>query len=219
MAAEDGAHDETRDGAGTDDEVKDGAEDEHEPAEAAAEPGLYRLKDVLEAVAQGLPIAVVKEKAEADALWEIGVPATTSDTVGATNGTNTALHEHLHGADIILVPNNDDAGYGLINEVGAVLINIVKRIRVLRLAPIYGVSAWLESGGTFEQWRMLIEIAPDWVPIPSSPIDPEAKRMAEAEEKELLENLAMMNELDYDRQRKAAARRLGIREAVGDGQR
>jgi hypothetical protein len=63
------------------------------------------------------------------------VPATTGDVSGATNGLHTALHEQLHGADIILVPNNDDAGYGFINKVGTVLINIVKRIGVLRLAP------------------------------------------------------------------------------------
>jgi hypothetical protein len=50
MAA-DGAKDKAKDKAKTEVDETDGAVEEHEPGEAEA--GLYRLKDVLEAVADG----------------------------------------------------------------------------------------------------------------------------------------------------------------------
>ena len=97
----------------------------------------YRLKDVLAALEQGLPIAIVEGEKDADALWRIGVPATTN-ACGAknTSGWRDDLRVHFQGADIVLVPDNDDSGYGFINDVGAALAGTAKRIRVLRLPQL-----------------------------------------------------------------------------------
>ncbi len=94
----------------------------------------YRLKDVLAALAHGSPIAIVEREKDVDALWRIGVPATTN-ACGAknTSGWRDELRVHFQGADIILVPDEDDAGYSYINDVGVALAGTAKRIRVVRL--------------------------------------------------------------------------------------
>jgi hypothetical protein len=104
----------------------------------------YRLKDVRSALVQVSPIAIVEGEKNADALWRIGVPATTN-ACGAknTDGWRADLRVHFQGADIILVPENDDAGYGFINDVGAALAGTAKRIRVLMLPGL------TKKGGVF----------------------------------------------------------------------
>jgi hypothetical protein len=81
-------------------------------------------------------------------------------------GGRAASCVHFQGADVILVPDNDDIGYSFINDVGAALAGTAKRIRVLRLPRLKhkgDASDWLEVGGTVEQWHELVEQAPDWV--------------------------------------------------------
>jgi hypothetical protein len=39
---------------------------------------MYRLPEMLEAIAQGSPIAIVEGCKDSDALWEIGIPGSES---------------------------------------------------------------------------------------------------------------------------------------------
>jgi putative DNA primase/helicase len=133
-------------------------------------------------------------------------------------------NEQLRGADVVLVPDNDDAGHKHIQEVGAALSNIAARLRVLMLPdlPAKGdVSNWLSAGGTREVLDELIEQAADWQPPASEePADADAQKKTEAEarEKELLDELARLNRLDYEKRREQAARELGIRRGALDGE-
>jgi putative DNA primase/helicase len=183
---------------------------------------LYRMTDVLTALAQGTAIATVQSEEDADALWGIGVPATTN-VYGAenTSGLGGELHACFQGADIVLVPNNDDSGFRYINDVGAALAGAAKRIRVLLLpglSPNGGASDWLEAGGTVGEWWALVEAAPDWVPSAPSAgaVDEEAKAAAEAREKELIDELARVSPTEYDRRRTSAADELGVRRSTLD---
>jgi hypothetical protein len=182
----------------------------------------YRMKDVLAALAQGRTIAIVQGEKDADGLWGIGVPATTN-ACGAVNTSDWRgeLRACFQGADIVLVPSNDDSGYGYINDVGAALAGTAKRIRVLVLSglPAKGdASDWLGTGGTAEQWRVLVERAPDWLPPAPAidAVDEEAKAAAEAREKELIDELARVSPTEYDRRRTSAADELGVRRSTLD---
>ena len=62
--------------------------------------------------------------------------------------------EYLRGADIVLVPDNDDAGWEHINQVGTALKGIAGRVRVLvlpDLRPKGDIVNWASNGGTREQ--------------------------------------------------------------------
>jgi hypothetical protein len=186
----------------------------------------YRLPEILEAIAQGSPIAIVEGCKDCDALWEIGIPATTNAN-GARNtkGWRDKLRVHFRGVDVIMTPDNDSAGFKYIADVGAGLTGVAKRIRVLMLPGLTkegaDTSDWLEAGGTAEQWRALAELAPDWVPPAPSvdAVDEEAKAAAAAREKELIDELASISPTEYDRRRRAAASELGVRSSTLDSER
>jgi hypothetical protein len=195
----------------------------------AEHPVPYRLPEVLAAIKQGQSIAIVEGPKDANTLWEHGIPATTS-ACGASNttGWHGALRGYFEGADIIITPDNDEAGFKYLAEVGAGLTGVAKRIRVLALPGLTekgdDTSVWFAKGGTTEQWRALAEEAPDFVPAaPAEPAEPplteEAKAAAAAREKEIIDRLAQLSDLEYDRQRREAARGLGARAGTLDNQR
>jgi putative DNA primase/helicase len=104
--------------------------------------------------------------------------------------------------------------------VGAALSGIAKRIRVLRLPelPDQGdVVDWVAAGGTAERLRQLAEQAPEWLPpAADAHPDPAKKAAADAREQKLIDELARLPTLDYDKQRKQAARDLGVRNSSLD---
>jgi putative DNA primase/helicase len=90
---------------------------------------------------------------------------------------------------------------------------------VLRLADLpdqRDVIDWIAAGGTAERLRELAGQAPDWIPPPAN-VNVDFKRaQAEAGEQKLIDELAKLSALEYDRQRKRAARDLGVRNSSLD---
>jgi hypothetical protein len=116
--------------------------------------------------------------------------------------------ERFRSADAMLVPADDDAGYAHVNQVGLALSGIAARIRVLRLPdlpPSGNITHWLAFGGTREQLDALIDEAPEWVP----PED--GKAAATDAEQKLIDELARLGAIQYDRRRNDAAQELGVR--------
>ena len=76
---------------------------------------LYRLPEVLEAIASERTILVVEGEKDADSLWRIGIPATCSpdgaSDIGKAAKWRMAYSESLGGADIVIIPDHDAAGY------------------------------------------------------------------------------------------------------------
>jgi hypothetical protein len=100
--------------------------------------------------------------------------------------------------------------------VGASLQGIAASIRVLELPGLAtkgDVRDWLAAGGTREQLDALVEQAPDWQPPPEAP--PDTNRHADkdkaAGEQDLIDELARLNPVDYDRRRDGAADQMGVR--------
>jgi DNA primase len=126
----------------------------------------------------------------------------------------------LRNADVVLVPDNDEPGWKHIHEVGAGLAAIAARTRVLilpGLGPKGDVKDWLAAGGTREQLDALVEAAPDWAPPPEeAPINDENKAKAAADEQKLIDELARLDAIEYDRRRNNAADQMGIRRGTLD---
>jgi hypothetical protein len=175
---------------------------------------LYRLPELIEAVANGHPICIVEGEAKVDLLRSWGVPATC-----CAGGSGKWRAEHsafLRGADAVLMPDADDAGARHVQQVGASLAGITKRTRVLMLPglpPKGDVIDFANAGGTREQLDALIEKAPAWVPLEKKPDVKEApKTAAKAREDELIGALAAMEPgIEYGQKRQEAADEFKVR--------
>jgi putative DNA primase/helicase len=176
----------------------------------------YALPEVTVAIAGGRTIFIVEGEKCVDSLRELGAPATTNR--GGAGKWRPELNAFFMGADVVLVPDNDDAGHKHVQEIGAALTGVAKRIRVLvlpGLPPKGDIADWLAAGGTREVLEGLVEQAPGWQrPIPAVDNSDE-KAKAEADEQRLID-LARLSPLDYEQQRSEAAKDLGIRRGALD---
>lgn len=136
---------------------------------------LYRLPDVIEAIALGHTILVVEGEKDVDNLWRIGTPAT-CNAHGAHDPSKNQQpkwkpthSEQLRGADIVVIPDHDDPGYAHCEAACRLSAGVAKRVRRLVLAEHWpdcreggDISDWLEAGHTREQLDALIAQAPDY---------------------------------------------------------
>jgi hypothetical protein len=91
----------------------------------------YRLPEVLQAVAEGRAIYICEGEKAADALCSLGVVATTSHA--GAGGWNQDLNQYFAGANVVVVPDNDAAGWGYADKIVQSLLPVVKSIRVIDL--------------------------------------------------------------------------------------
>jgi hypothetical protein len=140
---------------------------------------LYRLPEVIEAVALGHEIAVVEGEADADRLWDIGIPATCSPH-GAQDVIQNPkskpkwypeLSEQLRGAKIVVFNDNDRPGYAHADATCRMSLGIAACVRRLDLAPYWpnmskgaDVSDWLDAGHGREELDALMAAASDYQP-------------------------------------------------------
>src|SRR6516164_3791357 len=123
----------------------------------------YRLPQLIEAIANGHPILIVEGEAKAELLWSWNIAATCC--VGGAKKWKPEHSKFLRGADVFLLPDNDNAGWEHIHKVGASLSATAKTIRVLNLPglPLKGdIIDWAKAGGTREQLDALLVEAPVW---------------------------------------------------------
>ena len=121
---------------------------------------------------------------------------------------------------MILIPDNDDAGYKHVQEIGGALTGIAKRIRVLVL-PVLPPKGDVAGLGCVPAARVrpldCVDQAPDWQPRNArQPTRPMQKARAEADEQELIDDLARLNRLEYEQRRSEARDELGIRRGALD---
>jgi hypothetical protein len=167
----------------------------------------YRLPRLLETVAAGRPVLVVEGEAKADLLWSWDVAATCC--VGGAKKWKPEFSEFLRGADVFLLPDNDNAGWEHAHKVGASLSATARSIRVVALPdlPLKGdIIDWEKAGGTREKLDELLSSAPIW----RLPTADEQKDKARRQETELIEALAQKSGLDFARERSKLAKELGV---------
>jgi putative DNA primase/helicase len=124
---------------------------------------LYRLPELLGAVEDGKRIFLTEGEKHADALWALGYPATTAP-MGAGHWQED-YGVYLEGADVVILPDNDETGRSHAEQVAASLTARSRTVRVLPLPdlPEKGdIIDWLAAGGTPEALERLAAEAPVW---------------------------------------------------------
>jgi hypothetical protein len=91
----------------------------------------YRLTEVQQAVTAGKVVYIAEGEKAVDALCSLGVTATTSHA--GAGGWNPDLNQYFSGANVVVVPDNDTAGWGYAAKIVESLLPVVKSIRVLDL--------------------------------------------------------------------------------------
>jgi Protein of unknown function (DUF3631)/CHC2 zinc finger len=170
----------------------------------------YRLPEMVEAIAAGYAILVAEGEAKVDLLRSWDIPATC-----CAGGAKKWRPEHsafLRGANVVILPDNDDAGREHANLVGGSLQGIAASIRVLKLPdlpPKGDIVDWAARGGTAEQLHKLIDDAPHWRP-PNSPPESAVTSSGRGEDAvfERLEKLPPG--IALAREIKRAAKQLGV---------
>lgn len=106
---------------------------------------LYRLPEVLEAIAMGQAIHIVEGEKKADELWKVGIAATCN--AGGSKKWAPHYNEVLAGAHIVMIPDNDDVGRVHMQLVGSQLRPVAASVRILDIR-----SFWPEAPNKGDIW-------------------------------------------------------------------
>jgi RecA-family ATPase len=127
----------------------------------------YRFPELLNAKTAGRAIYLVEGEKAADALVEIGAIATSAHA--GSGSWPQEITQYFAGATVVMLPDNDLAGWKYAKLVAAALIPVVKSLRIVDLPVIYPTDdawEWVHVyGGTRQQ---LAELAKQAQPITSA---------------------------------------------------
>jgi hypothetical protein len=195
-------------------------------AEGLRKP-LYRIDEITAAIKDGRTILVVEGEKDVDNCWRLGFPATCNfdgavDVIKYPNAKpkwKAEYSEALRDADIVILNDNDGPGYAHADVVCRLSHGLARRVRRLDLAPHWpnmpakaDVSDWLVAGHTKDELAALIAAAPDYAPqaeqdSQEAPPQQEAEAIdADAE----IERLMQLSDFEYERQKRGAAKKLGV---------
>lgn len=183
-----------------------------EPAFQDGKP-LYRLPDL--AARPDDPVIVVEGEGCADALAKLGLLTTTS---GSADSAESADWAPMAGREIVIWPDNDEAGerYGV--AVAAALAPLGCTVQVLDVAalglpPKGDAVDWLAANpdASGDDVLMLGTVGTAQ-PAP----DPGSAPQGESSDAATIAHLTSLAPLDYDRERNAAAEALRVRPATLD---
>jgi hypothetical protein len=137
---------------------------------------LFRLPEVIEAIANEQLIVLVEGEKDVLNLVRLGINATCNpggaNQPGQQPKWRAEYSETLRGADIVVIPDHDAAGYAHQDAIACMSLGIAKRVRLLKLADHWpgcpqggDVSDWLAAGHAREELDELIEHeAKPWAP-------------------------------------------------------
>ena len=123
----------------------------------------YNLPALLDAKTAGRNVFLVEGEKAADAIKSIGMIATTAHT--GAGSWPAAITEYFAGAQVIIVPDNDVAGWGYAYKAAEAILPIVKSLKVVDLGlQGQGDDAFefIEAGGGRAELVALVKAA---VPI------------------------------------------------------
>ncbi len=127
----------------------------------------YRLPELIEAISSERTVFVVEGEKCADALWAIGIPATTN-AMGAGKWPDS-LNPYFADADVVVLPDNDKPGVEHAAKVAESLNSVASRVRLLSLPSLStkgDVVDWIRAGGTPDQLYGLVAA----LDVPAKPI-------------------------------------------------
>ena len=125
-------------------------------------PVLFHLPDMKTAICHGDRIFIAEGEKDCLNLWGIGLVATCNS--GGAGKWRPEYSECLRGGHIVIVPDNDPAGYAHAIQVGNSLYGMAASLKVLKIpAPYKDFSEWLPDHDWI-QFDDLIEKAFDYRP-------------------------------------------------------
>jgi hypothetical protein len=133
----------------------------------------YHLPDLI--AAAGKLVFISEGEKDCDNVRALGFTATTN--MGGAGKWLPEYNQFLRGADVVLLPHNDNAGRDHAERVATSLNKTASRIRVLDIAKTWpecpekgDISDWIEAEGTAERLKTLIGDLSDWeAPSDESP--------------------------------------------------
>ena len=117
----------------------------------------YRLPELIEAIASEHPVLVVEGERDVRTAVQLGLVATTNP--GGAGKWRAEYNAHFANADVIIVPDRDAAGAAHALNVATQLHKVAKRVRMVSLPNGKDLTAWVQRGGTREQFDRLVENA------------------------------------------------------------
>ncbi len=111
----------------------------------------YRLPELLQGVKDSKTILILEGEKDVDSAMDMGLLATTF--VGGTGKWREEYLEYFLGADVVLIPDNDNPGLKGMTEIATKLHGTASRIRMLEL-PGLGPSQE-KHGKDFSDWAEL----------------------------------------------------------------
>ena len=122
----------------------------------------YRFPELLNAKTAGRTIFLTEGEKAADALVSIGVIATSAHA--GSGSWPEEITQYFAGAVVIMVPDNDLAGWKYAHKVAAALVPVVKSLRILDL-PVEAATddawEWVNVlGGTRQELVQLAKVSP-----------------------------------------------------------
>jgi len=112
---------------------------------------LYRLPEVMQAVADGKTIYVVEGEKDVETARAMGLVAT-CNAMGADNGHGNKWVDEfgdvLAGADVIIVPDQDEPGMRHVERVIETLKGKARRVRVANPTTGKDLTDWVNHGAT-----------------------------------------------------------------------
>ncbi|MEW5954703.1 MAG: hypothetical protein AB1815_13475 [Bacillota bacterium] len=136
----------------------------------------YRLPALLEALERGEMVFVPEGEKDCNKLAALGLPATCNHG-GAGKWTKVHSGYFPAGADVIILPDDDEPGREHAQKVAGQLTARGCHVRMLELPglPEKGdISDWLAAGGTKEDLLRLAAAAREWEPAPGPEEEPGA---------------------------------------------
>jgi hypothetical protein len=143
---------------------------------------LYRLPEVLEAIASGKLICVAEGEADVDVLWEYGYPATTN-AMGAKKWQDPYSQALKDATEVVIFGDNDHDGRAHVAQVTQSLqaVGLTPRLAQLDGLPEHGdVRDWLKTHTQADLDRVVAEA----VVVEAAPEDQD-QHAAGAEEEEI----------------------------------
>lgn len=133
------------------------------------QPVPYRLPEVIEAIGLGRTVFIVEGEKDADRLWAVGIPATCN--AGGAGKWRAEFASYFKKADIVVLPDNDEAGADHADKVARCLALVAATLRVVCLPGLSrkgDVSDWMDNGGSAPGLQTLADKAPLWSPKTAS---------------------------------------------------
>ncbi len=114
-------------------------------------------------------IFIVEGEKDVHSLTSFGQCATCNP--GGAGKWQDCYNESLDGADVVVLPDNDEPGRLHAESIAKSLLGHARTVRVLELPGLAkkgDVTDWIDAGGTADELLRLVEAAPEWAQTPES---------------------------------------------------